>query len=242
MVALPHALHTLWPAAAASTFWSWSWLHAANCDLTNQASSLVLPQTQIQLVAPTPNNLTLSSVGLAFGVQNYTCTQTNNFTNIGAVAELIDMSCLAGSSVFHDLPDQLYSSWVNFNHSSVQDIIGHLHMRNPPEILAQHYFITNPTTGQGLSPKWDFTSSGKFNGNSNAFFVGKGEGSLPSPNDPKQDINWLQVGNLQGKIADMVFRTDTRGGQPPSSCEFGKSPDISVKYVSYYFFFGGSIH
>lgn len=78
MVALPHALHTLWPAAAASTFWSWSWLHAANCDLSNQASSLSLPQTQTLLVAPT--NMTLTSVGLAFGVQNYTCTQSNNYT------------------------------------------------------------------------------------------------------------------------------------------------------------------
>lgn len=137
--------------------------------------------------------------------------------NIGAVAQLIDMSCLAGSSVFHDLPDQLYASWTNYTSSSVQDIISHLHMRNPPEVLAQHYFIPNPATGQGLSPKWDFTSSGKFNGNQEAFFVGAGEGSLPAPTDPKRDINWLQVGNVQGKIANMVFRTDTRGGQPPSS-------------------------
>ena len=134
--------------------------------------------------------------------------------NIGAVAELIDTSCLAGSSVFHDLPDQLYDSWVKFDHNSIQEIISHLHIRNPPEILAQHYFITNPITGQGLSPKWDFTSSGKFNGNQDAFFVGRGVGSLPAPTDPKKDINWLQVGNLQGKFADVVFRTEMIDGTP----------------------------
>lgn len=137
--------------------------------------------------------------------------------NVGAVAELIDVSCLAGSSVFRQLPDQLYDSWVNFNQSSVQEIIDHLHVLNPPEILAQHYFVSNPTTGQGLSPKWDFTSSGKFSGNKDAFFVGRGQGSLPAPTDPKKDINWLEVANVQGSIANTVFRTDTRGGQPPSS-------------------------
>ncbi|CAL1699294.1 unnamed protein product [Somion occarium] len=240
MVAISHAMHTIWPAAAASSWFSWSWLHAANCDITNQTSSLVVPPSQTQLVAPT--NESLSSVGLAFGIQNYTCTQSNNFTNVGAVAELIDVSCLAGSSVFRQLPDQLYDSWVNFNQSSVQEIIDHLHVLNPPEILAQHYFVSNPTTGQGLSPKWDFTSSGKFSGNKDAFFVGRGQGSLPAPTDPKKDINWLEVANVQGSIANTVFRTDTRGGQPPSSCEFGKTQDTSVRYVSFYYFSGGSIH
>ncbi len=90
-------------------------------------------------------------------------------------------------------------------------------MKNPPEVLAQHYFISNPVTGSGLSPKWDFTSSGKFDGKESAFVVAKGQGSLPAPTDPTKDVTWLEVANVQGSAADIVFRTDTRGGQPPSS-------------------------
>ena len=92
-----------------------------------------------------------------------------------------------------------------------------MHFLNPPASLAQHYFVPNPTTGQGLSPKWDFTSSGRFAGNADAYVVGKGVGTLSSPDDPSKDVAWLQVQNVQGKIADTVFRYDTVGGQPPSS-------------------------
>ncbi|KAI0078333.1 hypothetical protein K474DRAFT_1641695 [Panus rudis PR-1116 ss-1] len=219
-----------------------SFFHATSCDIKQQVSSLVLPPNQNQLFVEA--NLDLNFVGLAFGVQNYTCTQAGNFTSAGAVAELIDVSCLTGSSIFHSLPDQTYNLWTNkdFDSTSVQDIISSFHMSNPPEILAQHYFITNPTTGQGLSPVWDFRSSGKFSAGGGAsrtaFVVAKGKGSLPAPTDPKKDINWLQVENIGGdaggNVAQVVYRTDTRGGQPPDSCQFGSSLDVSIKYVSFY--------
>lgn len=90
-------------------------------------------------------------------------------------------------------------------------------MKHLPEVLAQHYFIPNPVTGSGLSPKWDFTSSGKFEGQEDAFVVARGQGSLPAPTDPTKDIAWLEVVNIQGDAANIVFRTDTRGGQPPTS-------------------------
>lgn len=129
-----------------------------------------------------------------------------------------------------------------------------MHFLNLPASLAQHYFVPNPVTGQGLSPKWDFTSSGRFAGNADAFIVGKGVGNLPSPDDASKDVAWLQVQNVQGKIADTVFRFDTVGGQPPSSvslcfdghmltvrltecalqCTSGQSADVSVNYVSKY--------
>lgn len=198
-----------------------------------------MPQDQTQLILPTSYSPTF--VGLAYGVQNYTCSQANNFTNIGAVAELIDVSCLAGSSIFSSLPDQLYTSWSNASLPTIQDSIQVLQATNPPEILAQHYFVPNPTTGQGLSPKWDFSSSGKFHDNSDAYMIGKGKGSLAAPTDSATDINWLDVLKVDGSIADEVFRTDTKGGQPPSTCVFGQSQDISVKYVAFYWFFGGSL-
>lgn len=116
----------------------------------------------------------------------------------------------------------LFASWNATQDTSIQEIIEGLHNLNPPNILAQHYFIQNPTTGQGLSPKWDFTSSGnpKFVGNKDAFIVVKGKGSVAAPNT-KVDINWLDVVNIGGdqggQIADEVFRTDTVGGQPPAT-------------------------
>lgn len=185
--------------------------------------------------------------------------------NVGAVAELFDVSCMVNSTIFNTIQAPLFAAWDAFDGVSIQDFIAFFHGVNPPEILAQHYFVTNPTTGQGVSPKWDFVSSGnaKFVGNDKAFIVAKGKASIPAPNTTT-DINWLDVVNIGGDagglIADEVFRTDTVGGQPPSSvsstifllsiyltydsrlqCTFGQTQDISVKYASKYWFFGGQL-
>lgn len=240
MVAIPTVLSSLYAASAATVLYPFSWLSLANCNVSSQISNIDFPQNQTALVAPT--NLTLNHIGLALGIQNYTCSQSNNFTSIGAVAQLIDASCFAASDKFHQLPDLLFQEWSSYNSSSIQDLIAAMHVTSPPEILAQHYFVTNPTTGQGVSPKWDFTSSGKFNGTQDAFIVAKSKASLPAPTNATTDVAWLDVVNVEGKIADEVFRTDTRGGQPPASCTFGQTEDISVKYVSYYYFFGGSLN
>ena len=159
--------------------------------------------------------------------------------NIGAVAELFDVSCSVNSTAFLTMQDALFAQWNATEQTSIQGVIAAERSLNTPDILAQHYFVTNPLTGQGVSPKWDFTSSGnpKFAGNSSAFIVAKGKDSIPSPN-PKTDINWLQVvnvgGDAGGDIADVVIRSSTVGGQPPASCVFGESQDISVKYTSFY--------
>lgn len=81
-------------------------------------------------------------------------------------------------------------------------------------MLAQHFFVP---FGSGISPKWDFTSSGKFEGQEDAFVLAKVQGSVPAPTDPSKDVAWVELVNVQGAAADFVFRTDTRGGQPPSS-------------------------
>lgn len=151
----------------------------------------------------------------------------------------------------------LFQRWHQEENLSIQEIIETLHIVNPPEILAQHYFVQNPVTKQGVSPTWDFRSSGnsKFVGVDEAFIIAKGLANIPAPNAAR-DVAWLQVenigGGVGGKVADQVLRTDTVGGQPPTSvsfwsphpvfdfvlmcpqCEFGKSQDISVKYTSKY--------
>jgi len=139
------------------------------------------------------------------------------------------------------LYEPLYEAWSNST-IFIQEVIDFIHFINPPQSLAQHYFVPNPVTGVGLSPKWDFTSSGEFKGNPNAYVIGKVNGTIPSPDDPKEDITWLEVLKLEGEIADEVFRYDTVGGQPPSSCTYGTSSNISVDYTSKYIFYGGSLN
>lgn len=137
------------------------------------------------------------------------------------------------------MPESLFETWNTTNGTSIQQFIDVFHTFNPPDILAQHYFVQNPTTGQGVSPKWDFTSSGnpQLVGNPDAIIVAKGKASIPAPHNAT-DINWLDVVNIGGaaggKVADEVLRTSTVGGQPPTSCEFGETEDISVKYTSFY--------
>lgn len=129
---------------------------------------------------------------------------------------------MVNATFFDEIQVPLFQAWTAFPSLTIQDFISFFHAANPPEILAQHYFVPNPITGQGVSPKWDFTSSGnpKFAGNPDAFIIAKGKGSIPAPN-ATNDVNWLDVvnvgGDAGGKIADEVFRIDTIGGQPPSS-------------------------
>lgn len=144
-------------------------------------------------------------------------TSRFNHSNIGAVAELIDVSCYVNESWFPTIQNELYAAWTDadFNDFSIQEIIDFVHFIDPPQNLAQHYFVENPITDSGVSPKWDFTSSGKFKGNADAFVIAKGNGTLSSPNDPKDDVTWLEVLQVKGDVADEVFRFDTVGGQPP---------------------------
>ena len=133
---------------------------------------------------------------------------------------------------------------------TIGEVIKTLSYVKNPIVLGEHYFITNPITGTGLSPRWDFTSHA-FKGNPNAFVVGNKTGDLAAPTGP-QDIDWLYLKAIQGELANEVYRTDTRLGQPPASvgqvhsryfafslmnqyqCTPGDTSTTSVKYVSKY--------
>ncbi|KAF9010092.1 hypothetical protein BDQ17DRAFT_1322785 [Cyathus striatus] len=206
----------------------------AGCDIS-KAKIPGLPST-----LPTPN-ATATFVAVAFGTQNYTCGSTGTYSNIGAVAELFDISCLYDTPAFPVVQDALYGIWKiePSSGSSSISIIKKLNFAKTPAILGEHYFIQNPVTKQGISPKWDFTSEGAYVGNANAFIVAAKVGDIPAPTG-SQDVDWLALKNVVGSLADEVYRTDTRSGQPPNSCTPG-SPDIVVKYTSKYWFFGGSM-
>jgi len=142
------------------------------------------------------------------------------FSAAGAVAQLYDISCLYHSSptLFRTIQEPLYEAWVNLTSEiTVQHLTTIIPALVSPEVIqSDHYFIPN-AAGNGISPVWDFRTNQKFQGQENAFFVGKGVGSVVPPVDPPNNINWLRVGKVAGDIADEVYRIDTIGGQPPTS-------------------------
>ncbi|KAH9941596.1 uncharacterized protein BXZ73DRAFT_88107 [Epithele typhae] len=236
MVAIARSLISSLAAFAASTPSNTGRGRVSSCSL--RTLKLDFPANQTTLVAPTqPPKL----LGLAFGVQNYTCSSAGTYTSTGAVAELFDAACMSTKSNFGTVQNDLFSLWDGTSEDvTIQDAISELAGMHLPGVLGQHYFVTNPKTGTGVSPKWDFTSA-RFQGNKDAFMIGAGNGSLPSPTDPSKDVAWLHVVNVQGKLSDVVFRYDTVGGQPPKSCTAGTDADISVKYASKYVFYGGQV-
>jgi hypothetical protein len=147
-------------------------------------------------------------------IHNYRAPTTNtNISprNVGAVAELIDISCLYGTPEFESISIDAFKAWSNAPSSlTAQKVITIL--GSEPVVLGQHYFV--PGT-PAPSPKWDFTSDAE-KGNSEAFVVAAGTGSIPSP-ESKNDITWVQLKKVQGELADSVYRVETAGGLPPAS-------------------------
>ncbi|EIN08187.1 hypothetical protein PUNSTDRAFT_44769 [Punctularia strigosozonata HHB-11173 SS5] len=216
--------------------------------VTAQASALYFPRHGCDISKATfsvPAGLTApttgpSFIGLAAGVQNYTCTaSTSTWTNVGAVAELVDGSCLYSTPFFNSAVDHIYGAWEKAPASvTTQEIISTAaKFPTKPEVLGQHYYVPSPS-GTGVSPKWDFTSA-SFKGNSEAFVVASKTAAVNAPN-AATDITWVFLTAVEGELADNVYRVQTRGGQPPASCTPG-TPDISVKYAAQYWLYGGEI-
>jgi len=201
-------------------------------DCQIQGARLSLPSNQNAIVAPT---YAPQFIGLGVGVQNYTCNTTSStYASVGAVAELIDISCLYDTDEFDTIAINIFKAWSNAPSSvTTQEVIAVL--GNASIVLGQHYYVP----GSPLLPKWDFTSDAE-QGNPDAFVVAAATGSIPSP-DGKHDVTWVQLKNVQGRLADSVYRVKTAGGVPPTSCTAGDSP-LSVKYTAQYWLFGGSTH
>jgi len=209
----------------------------------SELSCTTMPLSPDQQTALGPPTTPLSAVGLGFGVQNYTCSANNVFVSAGAVAELFDISSLASvnSGLVYTIHDTLFDFWngSQSGNATIQQLIEELPSVAPAgAILAQHYFIENETGG--ISPVWDFRATPKFGGIADAVLVGKTLANVSDVN-PTQNIPWLHVGKVSGDIADEVYRIFTVGGVPPSSCVSGTTGDISIKYVSQYWFFGGCL-
>jgi len=190
-----------------------------------------LPKNQTALVSPSTAPL---FVMLGVGIQNYTCNAaTGTYGSIGAVASLFDISCLDQKPEFATVQTTAFNTWNTASAKTTATSIGA--KVDAPNLLGFHYFVTAPS-GTGISPIWDFRSTGKFTGNSTAFILAAKVGDIPAPTNPKTNVDWLALNNVQGALASKVFRIDTVGGQPPASCVAGSAP-ISVKYTSKYYLY-----
>ncbi|KAJ7785288.1 putative malate dehydrogenase [Mycena maculata] len=196
------------------------------CDISG--AQISLPSNQTALVAPSEGP---SFIGVAIGVQNYTCASTGTWTNVGAVAELFDISCLYGTPEFSTIQEIAFNVWKLLPPATpIQEIISFLEPYKASFVLGQHYFVTSPS-GTGLSPKWDFTS-GILAENPEAFVIAAKVGDIPAPTG-SPDVDWLSLDNVEGDLAKQVFRVSTVNGDAPTSCTPGSSP-ISVKYAATY--------
>jgi len=204
-------------------------------------SNVTMPLSSAQQSALGSPSTPLSAVGIGFGVQNYTCSADNVFVAAGAVAEIFNITSLANTntSLLSNISNEVFGYWNgSSDNTTIQQIIDSLPKYVPADtILAQHYFIGNETGG--LSPVWDFRATEKFKGDDDAVFVGKVLANA-SDADPTKNVPWLHLGKVSGNISDEVYRIFTVGGVAPSSCVNG-TEDISVKYASQYWFYGGSL-
>lgn len=205
-----------------------------NCDLSG-AQIVGLPSA---LATPTTSPSFLS---LGVGTQNYTCSAGGTYAAAGAVASLFDVSCLQkNKAIFSRIPDLAMAAWKLAPRSvTAESMMKSLSAFSAPIVLGQHYFITNPITGNGTSPMWDFRTQKAYRDKPDAFVVVSRVAGASAPK-PERDIDWLQLKNIQGGLASEVYRTDTREGKAPATCQPGSAP-IQVKYVSLYWMYGGTI-
>ncbi|CAE6429506.1 unnamed protein product [Rhizoctonia solani] len=199
------------------------------CDVSH--ARLALPATQ---TISAPNDARPEYIALAIGTQNYTCTNMGTYRSDGAVSTLYDISCLYKSDpeLFDDVQNAAYNILLKSEDNTpslnaVEDVIG-IH----PYTLGEHYFI--PQNG-AIVPMFDFSHSQK--GDNDSFMVGRQIAGIPSPKGP-QNIDWLQLERTSGQLARYVFRVDTRGGQPPDTCNsLNEGQDITVPYTAKYWFY-----
>ena len=186
------------------------------CPVSN--FQLTFPAGQTALSIPEgqkPNHILLGS-----GVQNYTCTDAGAYASAGAVAKLYDISCLVGTPAFATIQDTFHKIPAPIKRT-IQAALD-----RTPFLAVDHYFVQNPITNSGISPKFALHANG-----GREFAIEAKVAGIAAPNTA--NIDFLQLNTIQGTLGKTVFRVDTVLGQPPKTCTPGSAP-ISVAYTSKY--------
>ena len=136
-------------------------------------------------------------------------------SSIGAVARLFDASCLYETPEFLTLEIDVFDLWDECPGDDPKDseVAQELEQKWNVEPLGDHYFVEKNST---LTPVFDFTSTGQNKGDSNAIFFGKKTEDIASP-DGTDNVDWLELENVGGQLANTVYRVKTVAGQPPAT-------------------------
>jgi hypothetical protein len=123
--------------------------------------------------------------------------------------------------LFWQIQEQAFNAWLYFPSNDPYDpnLFQLLNEDYYLPILGQHYFIEQD--GE-LSPVWDFRANGPTTGNPKAIIVAKEAGHIPSPSG-YPNVDWVELSNVSGELADKVFRVYTVGGDPPESVSISRS-------------------
>ncbi|KAF7318714.1 hypothetical protein HMN09_00383300 [Mycena chlorophos] len=214
-----------------------------DCECDVSKAKLDIPSNQTVLVAPTTAP---HYVAVGIGYQNYTCSAATS-----TYACVLFFRPPAPS-----LPSSTSRALLASQPSPPSKTRPTPSGRTPPppsptrrrspligaaagagQLLGYHYFVTSPS-GSGISPEWDFTSTGKNAGNAEAFVVGAKTGDLKAPTDPTVNVDWLMLSNAEGQLASQIFRVDTVNGQPPASCDpTTDTATLKVKYTAKYYLY-----
>jgi len=196
-------------------------------DCSTSADVLDLSPWQTQLFVPPGEKPAYVTVGAGF--QNYTCSSTTGlYTSIGAIAAIVDVSCVYGTPAFANITDVAFAELTT--PSDLEQAIADSSIAG---LLGIHTYVT---TESGISPKFDFSEYSKPN-DPYAFVIASTIGDIPAPTGSPNDVDWLELTNIEGDLARTIFRVQTKGGQPPAYCSPG-SPDISVPFAAQYWFTG----
>jgi hypothetical protein len=136
-------------------------------------------------------------------------------SNVGAVAQLFDISCLDGTAEFSTIQCASLGAWNALTNTDPLD--GALAQAMKTElnltVTGQHFF--QKSSGPPV-PVWDLRADPPFQNNPNAFVVAKKVNSVPSP-DGTSDVAWLELAKVSGELANTIYRINTEGGQPAAS-------------------------
>ncbi len=178
--------------------------------------------------APTPlpppsSGLVLTHVAIGRGTQNYTCANGSAQAApvpAGAVASLFNATCLVAP--YPQLLNMMPDIAMEFPVPNSSD-------PNSPanNLLSGHHYFTDSTTAffnlNTTLHDWGSVACKKSN-------------SSNSP-DPSTDVAWLKLTSKSafGCSISEVYRLNTAGGQPPTTC-VGQQANIEVQYSAEYWF------
>ena len=202
------------------------------CDVSNAVIDIPPGQTNLSL----PSGIVPKFIAVGLGTQNYTCSSAGTYTyvlislrflkpftvhlllrNVGAFAELIDISCFVTNPGFASLRKRapFPDSDAVWNHEAqVRAFLS-------SSIRLGFHFFQNVTIGgvSGLYPIWDFRGD-LLKNDSQAFVAATKIGDLLSPDNSTQDVDWLELTGVQGELSSFVYRVDSHFGQPPKTVRF----------------------